>query len=153
MRILHTSDWHLGRHFGAVPLIQDQCAFLEWLVDVSRRERVELLVMAGDVYDRAIPPAEVVPLFNDAISRLCGNGTQVVVITGNHDSVDRVTPPYRLLEPSGAHVRGGYLNVGDVLRLAFSDGPLDIVPLPYLDPQCAPDDSRRPTVSRRRSLA
>ena len=58
MRLLHTSDWHLGRNFGQLSLADDQAAFVDWLGDVVRQERIDLVVIAGDLYDRAIPPIE-----------------------------------------------------------------------------------------------
>lgn len=138
MRILHTSDWHFGRAFGGVSLAGDQAAFVDWLVDVCRDERVELVVVAGDVFDRAIAPTDAVALFRDALRRLRDTGALVAVITGNHDGADRVASYGGLLDLSGVFVRGGYLALGEVITLPAADGPLDLVMLPFLDPQAAP---------------
>lgn len=138
MKILHTSDWHLGRMFGPVPLDNDQRAFLEWLVQFVAEQKVELVVIAGDIYDRAIPRPESIPLFRNALNGMREAGAQVVAITGNHDGADRVASYGELLDLSGIYIRGGYAAMGEVLRLNFADGPLDVVPLPYLDPQFAP---------------
>jgi exonuclease SbcD len=140
MKILHTSDWHLGRNFGSVSLLNDQKAFLDWLVDRCVEHRVDLVVVSGDVFDRAVAPTEAVVLFRNALERLLGTGARVVVITGNHDGADRVAAYDTLLDLSGAFVRGGYSNHGEVLHLNFPDGPLDVAMLPFLDPQAAPDD-------------
>ena len=67
MRILHTSDWHLGRQFERMPLIDDQRAFVEWLVDTVREDRIDLVAIAGDVYDRSVPPEDAVELLDLAI--------------------------------------------------------------------------------------
>ena len=140
MKILHTSDWHLGRMFGAVHLDDDQRAFLEWLVQFVAEQKVELVVIAGDIYDRAIPRPESIPLFRNALNGMRAAGAQVVAITGNHDGADRVASYGELLDLSGIYIRGGYAAIGDVIRLNFADGPLDVVPLPYLDPQLAPGE-------------
>lgn len=139
MRILHTSDWHLGRNFGPVSLLADQAAFVDWVVELCATERVDLVVVAGDVYDRAIPPTEAVVLFRDALVRLQAAGHVVAVITGNHDGADRVAAYDELMDASRVYIRGGYSKVGEVVPLEFADGPLDLVMLPFLDPQAAPD--------------
>jgi exonuclease SbcD len=144
MRILHTSDWHLGRSFGPVSLIEHQQQFIDWLVEQCGESRIDLVVIAGDVFDRAIAPTEAVVMFRDALLRLRETGAAVAVITGNHDGADRVASYDHLLDLSGVYVRGGYTNVGEVLQLDFEDGPLDLVMLPFLDPQAAPDDLPEP---------
>ena len=85
MRIVHTSDWHLGRSFGPVSLAADQAAFIDWFVDLCDQESADLVVIAGDVFDRAIAPTEAVVMFRDALVRLQRAGHAVAVITGNHD--------------------------------------------------------------------
>lgn len=140
MRILHTSDWHLGRNMGPLSLLADQQAFLDWLVRLCAAERVDLVVVAGDVYDRAVPPVEALKMFREVLRALRAGGHRVAVITGNHDGADRVATYDELLDSSGVYVRGGYSKLGEVIPLEFADGPLDLVPLPFLDPQAAPDD-------------
>lgn len=139
MKIIHTSDWHLGRSFGPVSLQPDQERFVDWFVDLVRDEDADLVVIAGDLYDRAVAPKEAIGLFRDAVGRLLDTGTVVAAITGNHDGADRVAPYSDLLDGSRFYLRGGYDRVGDVLTHDFADGSLDIVLLPYLDPRAAPD--------------
>ncbi len=139
MRLLHTSDWHLGRTFGPVALADQQEAFADWLVAQCRELRADLVVVAGDVFDRAVPPVEALALFRETLGRLLDSGAVVAVITGNHDGPDRVALYGNLLDGRGLYVRGGYGSVGEVLPLGFADGPLDLVLLPFLDPQAAPD--------------
>lgn len=139
MRIIHTSDWHLGRQFGPVSLRADQEAFADWFVELVREQRADLVVIAGDLYDRAIAPVEAIELFRETMSRLLATGVVVAAITGNHDGPDRVAPYSGLLDLSGFYLRGGYHRVGEVIRHDFTDGPLDLVLLPFLDPQAAPD--------------
>ena len=139
MKILHTSDWHLGRSFGSISLHHDQVAFCNWLTDLVANEQIELVVIAGDIYDRAIAPVESIELFRQTIRDLRTTGATVAVISGNHDGPDRLSPYDDLLDLSGVYIRGGYEGVGRVVTHTFNDGPLDIALLPFLDPQSAPD--------------
>lgn len=139
MRVIHTSDWHLGRSFGPVSLRSDQEAFCDWFVGLAGEMGVDLVVIAGDLYDRAIAPVESIELFRETVQRLRDRGTTVAAITGNHDGADRVSPYDDLLDAGGTYIRGGYQGVGRVSRLSFADGPLDLVLIPFLDPQAAPD--------------
>lgn len=143
MKILHTSDWHLGRSFGPVSLRDAQERFCDRLVEVVSAERIDLVVVAGDIYDRAIAPTESIELFRETVRRLLGAGSVVAAITGNHDGADRVSPYDDLLDGSGLYVRGGYEGVGRVVTHEFADGPLDLVLVPFLDPQGAPDEFGR----------
>lgn len=138
MRILHTSDWHLGRSFGPVSLHADQEAFLDFLVGVVVAEQVDLVVVAGDLYDRAIPPTESVALLRDTLDRLVAHRVKVVAIAGNHDGPERLAAYDGLTDLAGVIVRGGFGRAGTVTALEFDDGPLDVVAVPYLDPVLTP---------------
>lgn len=89
MRLLHTSDWHLGRTLHGVDLLDHQAAYLDHLVELARAERVDAVLVAGDVYDRAIPSVEAVAVLSDALARLAET-TSVVLTSGNHDSSTRL---------------------------------------------------------------
>jgi len=91
MRVLHTSDWHLGRSFHRVGLLGAQAAYLQHLVEVVRSERVDAVLVAGDVYDRALPAPETVELLDETLVRLTDAGAQVVLSSGNHDSAIRLS--------------------------------------------------------------
>jgi exonuclease SbcD len=140
MKILHTSDWHLGRSFGSVSLHDAQTQFCEWLLQAAVSEKVELLVVAGDLYDRSIPPQESVVLWRETLTAFHKAGIAVVAIAGNHDGADRVAAFDGLTDGARIFVRGGYGRAGEVLTLQFSDGPLDIALVPFLDPQLAPPE-------------
>lgn len=140
MRLIHTSDWHLGRNFGAVPLYDYQKAFTEWLVGVAIQEGVDLVIVAGDIYDRAIPPVEAIELFTSTVGSLTQAGIAVAAITGNHDAADRVAPYLDMMDSSRFYLRGGYSSAGEVLTIDLADGPIDLVLVPYLEPRSAPDD-------------
>lgn len=142
MKLLHTSDWHLGRSFGDFRLLDHQRAFIEWLVATVCEEAVDLVVIAGDLFDRAIPPVEAVALFRTALIELRATGAQVVAIAGNHDSAERIGV-FDGLVNDGLIIRGGYSQAADVEVLNFADGPLAVVAAPFLDPQLAPSATRR----------
>jgi exonuclease SbcD len=105
MRLLHTSDWHLGRSFHGIGMLESQRAFIDQLVAFVREETVDVVLIAGDVYDRALPGVDVVGLLDDALVRLTGAGAQVVLTSGNHDSAIRLGFASRLLERGGVHLR------------------------------------------------
>ncbi|WP_225755690.1 exonuclease SbcCD subunit D [Actinotalea sp. Marseille-Q4924] len=132
MRILHTSDWHLGRTLHGVDMLEHQAAYLDHLVELARMADADAVVVAGDVYDRAVPPVEAVTLLSDALSRLART-TTVVVTPGNHDSAVRLGFGADLLR-SGVHVRARVADVGIPVELGDDDGPVLVHALPYLDP-------------------
>lgn len=132
MRILHTSDWHLGRTLHGVDLLAHQAAYLDHLVELVRSEGVGAVVVSGDVYDRAIPPVEAVAVLADALARLSEHAA-VVVTPGNHDSAIRLGFGSELMRP-GVHLRARVADVGRPVELADDDGPVLVYALPYLDP-------------------
>ncbi|HYY10201.1 MAG TPA: exonuclease SbcCD subunit D [Kineosporiaceae bacterium] len=137
MRILHTSDWHLGRSFHRVGLLEAQAAALDHLVEVVRAEQVDAVVVAGDVYDRALPGVDVVALLDEALARLAGTGAAVVLSSGNHDSPRRLGFAARLMERSRVHVRTDPARCGEPVLLEDRHGPVALYPLPYLEPALA----------------
>jgi len=134
MRLLHTSDWHLGRAFHGVDLLAAQERFLDHLVDVVRAEQVDVVVVAGDVYDRALPPVDAVRLLDDALDRLLGAGAQVVVSSGNHDSPQRLGFGARRAERAGLHLRTAVGELARPVLLADEHGAVAVYALPYLEP-------------------
>ena len=134
MRILHTSDWHLGRSFHRVNLLAAQEAFVDHLVDTARAERVDAVVVAGDVYDRAVPPLPAVELFDEALHRLAGIGVPTVMISGNHDSARRLGVGARLMAGSGIHLRTSPGDCAVPVVLRDAHGEVAFYGLPYLEP-------------------
>jgi exonuclease SbcD len=139
VRILHTSDWHLGRSFHRVDLLAAQATHLDHLVEVVRAESVDVVVVAGDVYDRALPGVDAVQLLDDALLRLTDAGAAVVLSSGNHDSPRRLGFGSRLLGKAGVHVRTDPARVGEPVLLADQHGEVAFYPLPYLEPALAAD--------------
>jgi exonuclease SbcD len=134
MRFLHTSDWHLGRSLHRADLRAAQSAFLDHLVAAVRSERVGAVLVAGDVYDRAIPPVDAVALYEDALARLRAAGARVIVISGNHDSARRLGVNSSLIDTSGVHLRTRPAALADPVLLADSGGPVAVYGVPYLEP-------------------
>lgn len=134
MRILHTSDWHLGRSFHGASLHEDQVAFVDWLVSVTADEAADLVVIAGDVYDRAVPPLESVHLWQGALERL-SELAPVLVTSGNHDSPTRLGFAGSLLGRAGVHLRTGIDLIDAPLRVTGRDGvEVAAYGIPYLEP-------------------
>ncbi|MEV8093032.1 exonuclease SbcCD subunit D [Kitasatospora sp. NPDC085879] len=134
MRLLHTSDWHLGRSFHRESLHDAQRAFLDHLVAVAEAERVDAVLVAGDVYDRALPGLEAVALFDDVLVRLARLGVPTVFISGNHDSARRLGVAARLIDRAGIHLRTDPDGCAEPVLLADGHGPVAVYGLPYLEP-------------------
>jgi DNA repair protein SbcD/Mre11 len=137
MRALHTSDWHLGRSLHRADLHGAQAAFLDHLVEVVRAERVDAVLVAGDVYDRALPPVEAVELCAEALARLRSTGARVVVISGNHDSAGRLGFGSALFDEAGVHVRTRPEAAAEPVLLHDEHGAVAVYPIPYLEPSVA----------------
>ncbi len=134
VRILHTSDWHLGRSFHRVGMLEHQAAALDALVEVVRAERVDAVVVAGDVYDRALPAVDAVAVLDDALHRLLGTGAQVLLTSGNHDSATRLGFGGRATEGAGLHLRTRVADAARPVELADAHGPVALYGVPYLEP-------------------
>ncbi|WP_369141825.1 exonuclease SbcCD subunit D [Streptomyces sp. R44] len=134
MRILHTSDWHLGRQLHRVPLIDEQHHFLRFLLDTVREYRVDVVAVAGDVFDRAIPPLDAIGLFDQVLEELAGMRVPLVMISGNHDSPRRLGVNARLIERAGIHLRTAVDDCARPAVLHDEHGPVAFYGLPYLEP-------------------
>ena len=135
MRLIHTSDWHLGRSFHRVGLLEAQAGYLDHLVEVVRAEGVDAVLVSGDVYDRALPSPDTVELLSEAVTRLIDAGAAVVLSSGNHDSAIRLGFASDLLARAGLHIRTSLDSVG--MPVMVKDTA--IYPLPYLEPSVAAD--------------
>ncbi|MBO0806334.1 MAG: exonuclease SbcCD subunit D [Nocardiopsaceae bacterium] len=134
MRFLHTSDWHLGRSLHRADLRDAQAAFLDHLVATAREEKVDAVLVAGDVYDRAVPPVDAVALCEEALVRLRETGARVIVISGNHDSARRLGFSSGLIDASGVHLRTRAATLADPVLLADGHGPVAVYGIPYTEP-------------------
>ncbi|MFD7316145.1 exonuclease SbcCD subunit D [Streptomyces sp. NPDC059883] len=140
MRILHTSDWHLGRSFHRVSMLDAQAAFLDHLVATARDREVDAVVVAGDVYDRAVPPLSAVELFDRALHRLADSGVPTVMISGNHDSARRLGVLSGLVERAGIHLRTDPAGCATPVLLTDAHGDVAFYGLPYLEPALVRDE-------------
>lgn len=134
MRILHTSDWHLGRSFHGEGLLGHQADFVDHLLEVVERERVDLVVVAGDVYDRALPHVDAVRLADDTFARLAASRARTVISSGNHDSAQRLGFGSRLMDAAGVHVRSNPHDLGTPILLDDEYGTVAVHAIPYLEP-------------------
>lgn len=134
MRLLHTSDWHLGRSFHRVGMLDAQAAYVDHLVETVRSERVDVVLVSGDVYDRALPPVDAVELAGSALRRLVSTGVRVVMISGNHDSAPRLGFAAGLIDAAGIHLRTDPAGVGTPVLIGDDHGGVALYALPYLEP-------------------
>ena len=134
MRILHTSDWHLGRSFHREGMLTHQASYVDHLLEVVAAEQVDLVVVAGDVYDRALPHVDAVRLADETLARLAASRAKVVLTSGNHDSAQRLGFSARLIDAAGVFIRTDPGGIGTPVLLDDAHGPVAVHGLPYLDP-------------------
>lgn len=135
MRVLHTADWHLGRTLHGASLLDAQSAVLEQLVELTHEQRPDVVIVAGDVFDRAYPPLAAVELFDETVTRLAERGVPVVITSGNHDSAVRLGMNARVGEASGVHVRTRVDRIAQAIEVPTASGASGLVyAIPYLDP-------------------
>jgi exonuclease SbcD len=137
MRLLHTSDWHIGRSLHGTDLLAEQEQVLGGLADVVAAESVDVVLVAGDVYDRAVPSAEAQAVLSRVVARLRRAGAIVVLTPGNHDSARRLGTFSELLAAGGLHVRTETPCLDEPVLLADEHGDVAIYGLPYLEPEVA----------------
>ncbi|MCF3963945.1 exonuclease SbcCD subunit D [Streptomyces fuscigenes] len=142
MRFLHTSDWHLGRSFHRAGLLDAQAAFLDHLVRTVRERDVDAVLVAGDVYDRAVPPLAAVELFDRALHRLAEAAVPTVMISGNHDSARRLGVGAGLIGRAGIHLRTDPAECATPVVLPDAHGDVAFYGLPYLEPSLVRDEFR-----------
>lgn len=107
MKILHTSDWHLGIQAGEKSMIDDQRFFIDKICQIIREKNIDLVIIAGDIFDRSVPSAEAVSLYNEAMTKMCIEcDTDVIAVAGNHDSAERIENCSELLSKAGLYVTG-----------------------------------------------
>ena len=135
MRFLHSADWHLGRVYHGVSLLEDQAHVLQQFVRIAADTRPDAILLAGDIYDRSVPPAEAVRLLDLVLSELILElKIPVVMIAGNHDGPDRLAFGSGLLQRAGLVVRGPVEMDATPLVLRDAHGEVEIHALPYAEP-------------------
>lgn len=134
MKFIHLSDLHLGKRLNEFSLIEDQEYILNKIIDVIDDEKPNGVIIAGDIYDKPVPSAESVRLFDDFLCSLASRKLQVFVISGNHDSAERIAFGARLMDKSGIHMAPVY--DGKVVPVSLEDeyGTVDVYMLPFVKP-------------------
>ena len=134
MKFFHISDLHLGKRAYEFSFLEDQAYILDQIVSLAAREKPDALLIAGDIYDKSAPPAEAVALLDDFFARLSGLGQKTVVISGNHDSAERVAFAGRLVRASGVYLSPVYAGTVAPITLEDAFGAVDVFLLPFLKP-------------------
>ena len=133
MKILHTSDWHLGKSIYDFSLLEDQSRFISWLLELLPREQVDAVIIAGDIYDRPVPPGAAVALYDRFLSEAAGRlGIPVLAIAGNHDSPGRLQFGSSLYRKSGYYIVGSIGAGQEPVVLHDAIGPVRFTLVPYL---------------------
>ena len=133
MKLMHLSDLHLGKRLNEFSLLEDQCFILQQLVELVRSEQPDCVLLAGDIYDKPVPPAEAVTLFDDFLNKLA-QLTTVCVTSGNHDSAERLAFGAQLMREGGVHFCGLYTGEPQCVTLQDAYGSVHIYLLPFLKP-------------------
>jgi exonuclease SbcD len=135
LRVLHTSDWHLGRKLHGESLSEAQEKFLDWFIDdLVPAEEPHLIVVSGDIYDRGIPPTEVIEMFEDSLARIQSSGTPILITSGNHDSSVRLGSNTRWLDRFGLHFRTRISEITKPVVVEGKDFDLYAYGIPYIEP-------------------
>ena len=133
MKLMHLSDLHLGKRLHEMSLLEDQSYILQEILAMAAQEKPDCVLLAGDIYDKPVPPAEAVTLFDDFLNKLA-ELTTVCVISGNHDSAERLAFGSQLMRASGVHFCGVYTGEPQFIALHDKYGVVNIYLLPFLKP-------------------
>ena len=134
MRFLHTADLHIGKRVNEFSMLEDQEYILRQILKTADKEQVEAVLIAGDVYDKQVPSAEAVRLFDWFLTQLNSRKLPVFVIGGNHDSVERLSFGAQIMEESGVYLTQSYDGKVVPVRLEDEYGPVNLWMLPFLKP-------------------
>lgn len=137
MKFIHTSDWHLGRQFHNVSLLDDQQAVLDQLIQYIENNPVDAVVVAGDIYDRSVPPTIAIELLNKVVKRICGElNTPMILISGNHDGAERLGFGSEQMKNAGLHIISNFEDMlTPVVIETESAGKVAFYGMPYNDPE------------------
>ncbi|CAH1605429.1 Exonuclease SbcD [Vibrio jasicida] len=137
MKFIHTSDWHLGRQFHNVSLLDDQQAVLDQLIQYIENNPVDAVVVAGDIYDRSVPPTIAIELLNKVVKRICGElNTPMILISGNHDGAERLGFGSEQMKNAGLHIISNFEDMLiPVVIETESAGQVAFYGMPYNDPE------------------
>ena len=134
MKLMHLSDLHLGKRVNEYSMLEDQVYILREIIRIIDEEKPDGVIIAGDVYDRAVPSAEAVSLFDDFLADLASRRLEVFVISGNHDSPERIAFGSRIMDAQGIHLSPVYDGSVRPVRLSDEYGPVNVYMLPFVKP-------------------
>ena len=134
MKFIHLSDLHLGKRVHEFSMHEEQKAILEQILEITDTEKPNAVLIAGDIYDKSVPPAEAVMLFDEFLFKLSRRDLQVFIISGNHDSPERVAFGARLMDREGIHISPVYDGKIEPFSIADERGSVNIYMLPFLKP-------------------
>lgn len=144
MKIVHLSDLHLGKRLGEFSLAEDQAFILKQILDIINAEAPDAVIIAGDVYDKTVPPAEAVQLFNDFITAVSRQKISCFIISGNHDSPERIAFGSEIMSAGGVHLSPVYNGTVNPVVLKDEFGRVNFYMLPFVKPstvrRCLDDD-------------
>ena len=151
MKLIHLSDLHLGKRVNEFSMLEDQKYILDQITGIIEDEHPQAVIVAGDVYDKPVPPAEAVMLFDSFISRLSLMELELFIISGNHDSAERLSFGSDIMDRQGIHFAGGYDGQTHVFRMDDGYGSVAFYMLPFLKPlhvrQAHQDDEKAQAVT------
>ena len=134
MKLIHLSDIHLGKRVNEFSMLEDQAYILKKILAVVDEEKPDGVLIAGDVYDKSVPSTEAVQLFDDFLVRLAERKLPVFIISGNHDSPERLSFANRLIDAVGIHLAPVYNGVVEPITLSDEYGPVNVYMLPFIKP-------------------
>ena len=134
MKLIHLSDIHLGKRVNEFSMLEDQAHILKKILAVVDEEKPDGVLIAGDVYDKSVPSTEAVQLFDDFLVRLAKRKLPVFIISGNHDSPERLSFANRLIDAAGIHLAPVYNGVVEPITLNDEYGPVNVYMLPFIKP-------------------
>lgn len=134
MKFMHLSDLHLGKRVNGYSMLEDQKYILIKIINIIDEQKPQAVIIAGDVYDKPVPSAEAVQLFDDFLYKLTERSLQVIVISGNHDSPERIAFGSRFMGKSGIHMSQVYNGSTDFVSLTDDYGKINFYLLPFIKP-------------------
>lgn len=134
MRLLHLADLHIGKRLNEFNLIEDQTYILSQIIQIALEQQVQGVLIAGDVYDKIQPNVEAVELLDEFLTQLTNLNLEVLMISGNHDSPERLSFGSRILQKNGLHVAGGFNGQLQTVKLTDQHGSLNVYLLPFIRP-------------------
>lgn len=137
MRFLHLSDLHIGKRVNEYSMTEDQRFILRQILGLAEDTRPDAVLIAGDLYDRSVPPGEAVGLLDDFLTELCARGVPVFAVSGNHDSPERLEFGSRIMRKNGVVLAGAFRGRPDEAVLSDRFGPVHLYLLPFLKPASA----------------